>query len=444
MIGHLKDIERKKKVILEKKKKKIPSEKINSRCASVKKRGFFFFSFPLDFLLSPGALLCIKKKKKNLFIFARRKPGKGSTLPPNAMSMEQCVALCDYTAEADDEISFKKGDVITVVAKGSASGFWEGVLNAVNNNSSFSSSSLNGGGSGSLKSQAFASDIASQLIGKRGLFPNCFVTSNMRPHVAPTFCDRCIALYDYTGKDATEMSMKKGDCISVIRRSSWDEWWLGVNETMLKRMLGDATSSSSSTSKAQLLEKTCGSAQRPLLFPVNFMSAKIVMAAFGFTGRQAHELSFNAGNVILIYRKWNDGWWEGTLEGRRGIFPSNYSLPNISVMTPPLFCNRCRTLFPSATQQTCPECAKNEEITASMMRALDDIKRGVLKVTQRVSRKEGGTLHDDDDVPGATRDPLFAYVELDPAKGGRSALLSVQDTMDRSVRKEPRDAIPRE
>jgi hypothetical protein len=31
---------------------------------------------------------------------------------------------------------------------------------------------------------------------------------------------------------------------------------------------------------------------------------------------------------------------------------------------------------------------------------------------------------------------LFAYIELDPEKGGRSALLSVLDTVDRSVRKE--------
>ena len=193
-------------------------------------------------------------------------------------------------------------------------------------------------------------------------------------------------------------------------------WWLGVNESMLKRLSASGSSN---------LAASCGSAQKPLLFPSNFVSAKIVIAAFGFTGRQAHELSFNAGDVILIYRKWNDGWWEGSLQGRRGIFPSNYSLPNIASTTPPIFCNRCRTIYQTTLSESCTECAKNEEITSSMLRALEDHKKGILKT--------GGPSVD-----------FFAYVELDPAKGGRSALLTLQDTVDRSVRKEPRDAIPRD
>ena len=316
--------------------------------------------------------------------------------------MEQCVALCDYSAEADDEISFKKGDVITVVAKGSASGFWEGILNGINPNKD------------SKKPVE-----PSQLIGKRGLFPNCFVTSNMRPHVPPTFCDKCIALYDYNAKDKSELYFKKGDCITVVKPSSSAGWWYGINESMLQRLSAAGGPSDNKHSIAA----SCGTAQKPLLFPSNFVSAKIVIAAFGFTGRQAHELSFNAGDVILIYRKWNDGWWEGSLQGRRGIFPSNYSLANIATTTPPFFCYRCRTIFQTTLSESCSECSKNEEITSSMLRAVDDFKKGVLK--------------------SATLD-LFAYVELDPAKGGRSALLSLQDTVDRSVRKEPRDAVPRD
>jgi len=30
------------------------------------------------------------------------------------------------------------------------------------------------------------------------------------------------------------------------------------------------------------------------------------------------------GDVIALTNKGEDGWWEGTLNGRSGIFPENY------------------------------------------------------------------------------------------------------------------------
>eukprot|EP00662_Eupelagonemidae_sp_cell21_P054128 gene54128-25104_t len=41
--------------------------------------------------------------------------------------MEQCVAIYDYDAGSPDELSFRKKDLITVIAKGSDSGFWKGM-----------------------------------------------------------------------------------------------------------------------------------------------------------------------------------------------------------------------------------------------------------------------------------------------------------------------------
>lgn len=37
-----------------------------------------------------------------------------------------------------------------------------------------------------------------------------------------------------------------------------------------------------------------------------------------------HDVYCFAGDVISIYEKLGDGWWEGELHGIRGIFPSTY------------------------------------------------------------------------------------------------------------------------
>lgn len=320
--------------------------------------------------------------------------------------MEQCIAIADYDAMAPDEISFKRGDTITVVAKGASSGFWEGMVNREACNGAKHKKEK------SSKSEANTDGCSSSSAAegeKRGLFPNCFVTSNLRRQVAPTFLDKAMALYDYTARDSSELSMKKHDVLTVVRPSSSPGWWCGVNESAAKRMKGLGSSDD------HTIGMTCGTKKRPLMFPVNFVTSKIVQATFAFQGRQAHELSFSAGDVILVHRRWNDGWWEGTIGCRRGIFPSNYSLPNVSTTEPPFFCPRCKTPFANAGSSLaeCKECAKNEEIVESMVTALQDHKRGLLP-----------------------RLDLFSYVDLEPNQGGRTALLSVADTVDRSVRKE--------
>lgn len=306
--------------------------------------------------------------------------------------MEQCIALVDYEGQQPEEISFKKGDVITVVAKGSNSGFWEGMVN-------------NAPRSGSSKKKDRSEKTDAADAEKKGLFPNCFVSSNLRQNGIPLFTDKAMAMYDYSAKDASELHMKKGDVITVVRPGGSPGWWCAYNETAAKRMTGE---------REEHIKARCGSKKHPLLFPTNFVTSKVVAASFSFQGRSAHELTLAPNDVILVHRRWNDGWWEGSVGNRRGIFPSNYTLPNVSTTEPPFFCPRCKTPFTThGALADCKECGKNEEIVAAMTVAMLDFAKGTLPALD-----------------------LFAYVELDPAKGGKSALLSVADTVDRSVRKE--------
>eukprot|EP00758_Cryptobia_borreli_P003952 Tbor_TRINITY_DN4083_c0_g1::TRINITY_DN4083_c0_g1_i1::g.11701::m.11701 len=301
---------------------------------------------------------------------------------------EQCVALCDYFTVEEDEISFRKGDLITVSAKGSSSGFWEGFVHTSSTPKNHMKKFLSFGGESSGKNK-------DNKEPKKGLFPNCLVTSNHQAMNTEVFKNKAMALYDYKPSDSTEMALQKNDIIQVIGASPSVGWWYGFNETMASRI---------NSKNQKTIDAQCGSLKSPLLFPVNFITANIVYATFSFPGRQSHELSLEAGDVISINRRWNDGWWEGIMKGRRGIFPSNYTHPNISTLTPPLFCQVCKTVYgPGSTD--CKTCAKNEVIVTSMKRALDDY-----TIT--------GTLADEN---------LFAYVELDPKIGGNSALLSKAD-----------------
>lgn len=50
----------------------------------------------------------------------------------------------------------------------------------------------------------------------------------------------------------------------------------------------------------------------------------LVKARYNFKQNNEDELSFSKGDVIHVTRQEEGGWWEGTLNGKTGWFPSNY------------------------------------------------------------------------------------------------------------------------
>ncbi|KAG5492075.1 hypothetical protein GH5_00979 [Leishmania sp. Ghana 2012 LV757] len=329
------------------------------------------------------------------------------------LSTEQCIALIDYVAFDDDEISFRAGDVINVTRKGAASGFWEGYVVTPTSPVLATAEYSDADHIGSL-SRFPAGPLPpphTQRLRRRGLFPNCFVTSNMRFKSLSqyAFQNAALCLYAYEATGDGEMSFVAGDVITAVRPSSSPGWWYGVKSSgpawvaprTAKGSSSPAVTSTrfadpmavtdSSASCAETEEQTTVSTapQRTTstpsghgkdeerLFPTNFVTCDIVQANFTFTGRHPHELSFKAGDIIQVHRRWNDGWWEGSLRGRRGIFPSNYTIPNITTTALPLFCARCRTIFGSSVfRSTCATCAAEERVEDAMMQALEAYVRG--------------------------------------------------------------------
>ncbi|XP_053931919.1 rho guanine nucleotide exchange factor 6 isoform X3 [Cuculus canorus] len=63
---------------------------------------------------------------------------------------------------------------------------------------------------------------------------------------------------------------------------------------------------------------------KPVDMTENGSHQLVVKAKFNFKQTNEDELSVNKGDIIYVTRVEEGGWWEGTLNGKTGWFPSNY------------------------------------------------------------------------------------------------------------------------
>ncbi|NXI38184.1 ARHG6 factor, partial [Galbula dea] len=63
---------------------------------------------------------------------------------------------------------------------------------------------------------------------------------------------------------------------------------------------------------------------KPVEMAENGTHQLVVKARFNFKQTNEDELSVNKGDIIYVTRVEEGGWWEGTLNGKTGWFPSNY------------------------------------------------------------------------------------------------------------------------
>ncbi|XP_076147564.1 GRB2-related adapter protein 2b isoform X1 [Alosa pseudoharengus] len=52
-----------------------------------------------------------------------------------------------------------------------------------------------------------------------------------------------------------------------------------------------------------------------------------VRALYDFLAEERDELDFSSGDVIEVVEQTDPSWWKGKLRGRTGLFPSNYTTP---------------------------------------------------------------------------------------------------------------------
>ena len=52
--------------------------------------------------------------------------------------------------------------------------------------------------------------------------------------------------------------------------------------------------------------------------------APMVKALYDYDANEADELTIKAGDLIVLISKDDPGWWTGSLNGKKGLFPANY------------------------------------------------------------------------------------------------------------------------
>ncbi|KAK4514333.1 C-8 sterol isomerase [Mucor velutinosus] len=67
--------------------------------------------------------------------------------------------------------------------------------------------------------------------------------------------------------------------------------------------------------------------KKPIMDEPRTNSLTVVVAKYDYTGDQPADLSFHAGDHIIVTKRLDDrqSWWEGEIGDRRGFFPANYT-----------------------------------------------------------------------------------------------------------------------
>lgn len=116
---------------------------------------------------------------------------------------------------------------------------------------------------------------------------------------------------DYERASTGRRSLEKGSSSSAPLKKSTSVGSLGRGKSSKKSFW------SSSSPKVPLVQ----AAVKP---STPNGERKVVRARFDFEGKSSSELSFKAGEEILVLNEVLDAWWMGELRGQRGLFPTTY------------------------------------------------------------------------------------------------------------------------
>ena len=140
-----------------------------------------------------------------------------------------------------------------------------------------------------------------------------------------------VALYDYQASDEEELSLRKGDRVTIINNAG--QWWTIRNErgqeglvpfNYLEEAPVQASSMPAASSSRTKINQDENLYQQTNL--VMQPSGKVVkaVARYKYTSRRADELGLEKGEEIIVLEKEGDGWWRGKCGNREGWFPANY------------------------------------------------------------------------------------------------------------------------
>ncbi|XP_063874281.1 intersectin-2-like isoform X16 [Scylla paramamosain] len=230
-------------------------------------------------------------------------------------------ALYQFDARNADEISFMPGDIIVVtMTEGVEPGWLGGELH----------------GQTGWFPEAYTepldtreAEVASESLVRTQL-ENIPEEAGASVGVQQSVIGEALAVFPWRAKQRNHLSFNKGDRITV--REQQEQWWYGelnnvggwFPRSFARMVSGPAAVTSPVTTPQEAPEEP------PM--PDNLVHddvSEFYQALYPYQSGEPGDLTFNAGEIILVVKKEGD-WWHGVANQNTGIFPSNYveRMPN--------------------------------------------------------------------------------------------------------------------
>ncbi|XP_061099311.1 CD2-associated protein isoform X2 [Conger conger] len=181
---------------------------------------------------------------------------------------------------------------------------------------------------------------------------SCFVSNRrgkMRQNVSNAV--EVVVEYEYEGLHDDELTLRLGDVIRNVRRIEEEGWMEGdlngkrglFPDNFVKEIKKDTKEEAKSEGQPVRRERTGGNVAslvqrmstyglpvggfQPPSQPRSFkkkLKKRQCRVLFEYVPQNEDELELKAGDIIDINEEVEEGWWNGSMNGKSGLFPSNF------------------------------------------------------------------------------------------------------------------------
>eukprot|EP01121_Diplochlamys_sp_Union-15-3_P022138 TRINITY_DN9334_c0_g1_i1.p1 TRINITY_DN9334_c0_g1~~TRINITY_DN9334_c0_g1_i1.p1 ORF type:complete len:253 (-),score=65.05 TRINITY_DN9334_c0_g1_i1:113-871(-) len=139
---------------------------------------------------------------------------------------------------------------------------------------------------------------------------------------------KLLAIHPFVGGEDGDLPFNKGDVIYLLSKED-DPWWFGeLNDKQgmfpsnyVKELPPDTEEDPNLAEKSSELKE-----EKPPtnISPNKDTESRYLVARFPYTRGEPGDLEFKSGDIIRLVDKEEDPWWRGELNGKIGLFPSNF------------------------------------------------------------------------------------------------------------------------